>query len=651
MIRMTRRVMRPSRRSMFLACLAWLACFSSKAGVDASSDNLPRRRTEEAILEPHSKSKRVLVTGAAGFVGSHVADALLARGDTVIIMDEVNDYYNVSIKEANLRYLEEKHGNKRLKIYRGDVANETFVDMVFAAENPKWVCHLAARAGVRPSIQNPFIYVHSNVLGTTRLMDAAVRYKVRNFVYASSSSVYGGSSETFFDEDQPVDHPISPYAATKKITELFAYTWRYLYRLPITGLRFFTVYGPRGRPDMAPFIFVDRVSRGLSLPQYGNGSSSRDYTYIDDIVDGVIRSIDRPYMYKIFNLGKGSGTELSEFIRIVEEQVNETAKIEYLPDQPGDVPYTCANVTKAKTLLGYEPHTKFEAGMAKTVEWYKQAYPLADAKKRKKNDSVNDKPSTEATEDRDTNQRRRLSLPLPVVGPPKDTRHRFLRQLQEIDRLHDEFDLAWQNETVVAPHTGPKKVMVTGAAGFIGSHVADYLLSRGDEVVVVDEVNDYYDVAIKEKNLQLLLDKHGKTNRLKIYRGDIVNETLMDEIFRTEKPKWICHLAARAGVRPSIDDPYVYIHSNVVGTTRLLSLAKEYGVENFVFARSSSVYGGSKSIFFSEEESVIHPISPYAASKKSCELLGYTFHHLYNIPVTGLRFFTVYGPRGRPDMA
>lgn len=637
-----------------MVCL--MALWLAFATVDASNNNLvglrTRRLEEEALVEPHSKSKRVLVTGAAGFVGSHVADALLARGDTVVIMDEVNDYYNVSIKEGNLRYLEEKYGTKKLKIYRGDVANETFVDMVFETENPRWVCHLAARAGVRPSIQNPFIYLHSNVLGTTRLLDAAVRYKVRNFVYASSSSVYGGSSETFFDEDQPVDHPISPYAASKKITELFAYTWRYLYKLPTTGLRFFTVYGPRGRPDMAPFIFIDRVSRNVTLPQYGNGTSSRDYTFIDDIVDGVVRAIDRPYMYKVFNLGKGSGTKLTDFIRIVEENVGKTANIEHLPDQPGDVPYTCANVTKAKTLLGYKSHTKFEDGIAKTVEWYKQAYPLDDEPEKKKNESVDeDKPSTEATEERNTNQRRRLSLPVPVVRPPKDTMHRFHRQLQEMDRPDDASDVWWDNETVVEPHTGPKKVMVTGAAGFIGSHVADYLLTRGDEVIVVDEVNDYYDVTIKEKNLQLLLDKHGKTKRLKIYRGDIVNHTLMDHIFRTEKPKWICHLAARAGVRPSIEDPYVYIHSNIVGTTRLLSLAKDYGVQNFVFASSSSVYGGSKSTFFGEEEPVIRPISPYAASKKACELLSYTFHHLYDIPVTGLRFFTVYGPRGRPDMA
>ena len=612
----------------------------------------------DGVTEPHTKKKRVLVTGAAGFIGSHVADYLLSRGDRVIIMDEVNDYYNVSIKEGNLRLLQEKYGEKNLRIYRGDVANETFVDMVFAKEKPKWVCHLAARAGVRPSIQNPFIYLHSNVLGTTRLMDAAVRYKVRNFVYASSSSVYGGSASTFFDEAEPVDHPISPYAATKKICELYAFTWRHLYQLPTTGLRFFTVYGPRGRPDMAPFIFIDRVSRGVKLPQYGNGTSSRDYTYIDDIVNGVVRAIDRPHMYQVFNLGKGSGTKLSDFIGLVQKYVNKTANIEYLPDQPGDVPYTCANVTKATTMLGYKPETMFEEGISKTVDWYKEAYPQNDDSDRKLRHqpslTASEWQSTEGQEKRDTNQRRQLKLPSPIIRPFQDTTHRLLRQLEQQmngQSTSDAEDASWRNETVLEPHTGHKKVLVTGAAGFIGSHVADYLLSRGDDVVIVDEVNDYYDVAIKEKNLQYLQDKHGATNRLTIYRGDIVNETLMDDIFKKERFKWICHLAARAGVRASIDDPYVYIHSNIVGTTRLLSLAKDYGVENFVFASSSSVYGGSKSTFFSEEEEVIHPVSPYAASKKACELLGYTFHHLYNIPVTGLRFFTVYGPRGRPDMA
>ena len=599
----------------------------------------------EAVLAPHTNSKKVLVTGGAGFIGSHVADALLARGDRVVILDEVNDYYNMSIKEGNLQYLTDKYGEKKLKIYRGDIANETFVNMVFEAEQPKWVCHMAARAGVRPSIQNPFIYIHSNVLGTTRLMDASVRHKVRNFVYASSSSVYGGSSESLFDEDQRVDRPISPYAATKKITELFAHIWRYLYNLPTTGLRFFTVYGPRGRPDMAPFIFIDRVSRGAKLPQYGNGTSSRDYTYIDDIVSGVVKAIDRPYSYQIFNLGKGNGTELSEFIGLVEKYVQKKANIEYLEDQPGDVPYTCANVTKAKTYLEYSPETMVEEGIAKTVEWYKATYMPSDKVAKVEEDASTS--TTEAREKRNTNQRRLLGMPRPVVRRPRDTRHRLLQQTRHV---YSE-DVSWRNETIVEPHTGHKKVLVTGAAGFIGSHVADYLLGRGDDVVVVDEVNDYYDVTIKENNLQLLRDKYEHTGRLKIYRGDIADEAFMKQVFEKEKFKWICHLAARAGVRPSIDDPYVYIHSNIVGTTRLLSLAHEFGVENFVFASSSSVYGGSSSVFFSEEEEVIHPISPYAGSKKGCELLAYTFHHLYNIPVTGLRFFTVYGPRGRPDMA
>jgi UDP-glucuronate 4-epimerase len=605
--------------------------------------------TATTIVKPHTKAKKVLVTGGAGFVGSHVADALLARGDAVVIMDEVNEYYNVSIKEGNLAYLQDKHGTEKLTIYRGDIADEAFVDKVFRKEKPAWVCHMAARAGVRPSIQNPFIYLHSNILGTVRLMDAAVRYKVKNFVYASSSSVYGGSAESLFDEDQNVDFPISPYAASKNMCELFAYTWRHLYNLPVTGLRFFTVYGPRGRPDMAPFIFIDRVSRGVPISKFGNGTSSRDYTYIDDIVDGVVRAIDRPYMYQVVNLGKGNGTLLSDFIGLVEKFVKKPALIEQKPDQPGDVPYTCANVTKAKELLGYESETPFEKGIKKTVAWYRKAYPIMAEEDVASNVTADE--STEVNERRDTRQRRRLSAPRPIARRLQDTSERFLRQPAEKNDDVDLSQLSWHNEPILEAHTGRKKVLVTGAAGFIGSHVADFLLDRGDEVVVVDEVNDYYDVTIKENNLQLLRDKYADTGRLTIYRGDIVDEKLMRKIFRKDKPKWICHMAARAGVRPSIDDPYVYIHSNIVGTTRLLALAAEFGVDNFVFASSSSVYGGSESTYFSELEQVIYPISPYAASKKSCELIAYTFHHLYQIPITGLRFFTVYGPRGRPDMA
>jgi len=208
-----------------------------------------------------------------------------------------------------------------------------------------------------------------------------------------------------------------------------------------------------------------------------------------------------------------------------------------------------------------------------------------------------------------------------------------------------------QVQTKVPPHVGYKKVLVTGGAGFIGSNVAEALLARGDDVVIVDEMNDYYDVKIKETNLRLLREAYPQANRLSIYKGDICDEELMTNIFEKEQPKWVCHMAARAGVRPSIQDPFIYIHSNIKGTTQLMELSHRFGVENFVFASSSSVYGGSTSCYFSEDENVDNPVSPYAASKKACELLAYTYHHLYQLNVSGLRFFTVYGPRGRPDMA
>jgi len=326
------------------------------------------------LVEPHVGYKKVLVTGGAGFIGSHVAEHLLARGDDVVIIDEMNDYYDVSIKETNLRLLKEAYGDDRVKIYRGDICDETLMDVIFDQERPQWVCHMAARAGVRPSIQDPFVYIHSNIRGTTLLMELSHKYGVKNFVFASSSSVYGGSSSTYFSEDEAVDHPVSPYAATKKACELMAFTYHHLCKLNVSGLRFFTVYGPRGRPDMAPFKFIDRVSRGVQIQQFGDGTSSRDYTYISDIVDGVVRSIDRPYPYQIFNLGKGDGTSLKDFIRLVEKYTGKEANKVILPDQPGDVPYTCADVSKAQRLLGYRSKVTFEEGIKMTTKWYQQAY-------------------------------------------------------------------------------------------------------------------------------------------------------------------------------------------------------------------------------------------------------------------------------------
>mmetsp|Transcript_14179 Transcript_14179/g.29571 ORF Transcript_14179/g.29571 Transcript_14179/m.29571 type:complete len:421 (+) Transcript_14179:224-1486(+) len=326
-------------------------------------------------VAPHIGYKKVLVTGGAGFIGSNVAEYLLSRGDDVVIIDEMNDYYDVSIKESNLKLLQESYPEDgRLKIYRGDICDEDLMESIFEYEQPKWVCHMAARAGVRPSIQDPFVYIHSNIKGTTQLMELSHKYGVQNFVFASSSSVYGGSKSTFFSEEENVDNPVSPYAASKKACELLAYTYHHLYKLNISGLRFFTVYGPRGRPDMAPFKFIDRVSRGVEMQQFGDGSSSRDYTYISDIVDGVVRAIDRPHKYEVFNLGKGEGTSLKEFIDLVQKHVGKKAIIRVLPDQPGDVPYTCADVAKAYEYLGYKSTISFEEGIRRTAEWYKTAY-------------------------------------------------------------------------------------------------------------------------------------------------------------------------------------------------------------------------------------------------------------------------------------
>jgi len=345
-----------------------------------SSDTSCSSWDDECLVEPHVGYKKVLVTGGAGFIGSNVAASLLARGDDVVIVDEINDYYDTSIKECNLKLLLDQYGSDRVAVFRGDICDDNFINNVFETTRPQWVCHMAARAGVRPSIQDPYIYIHSNVKATTKLMELSHIYKIQNFVFASSSSVYGGSKSTFFSESDAVDHPVSPYAATKKTCELLAYTYHHLYNLNVTGLRFFTVYGPRGRPDMAPFKFIDRVSRGVELQQFGDGSSSRDYTYIDDIVDGVVRSIDRCHKYQIFNLGKGSGTSLKEFLDLVQKHVGKDAIIRILPDQPGDVPYTCADVRKAQRMLSYEAKIPFEEGIRRTVKWYKDAYSSQEIK-------------------------------------------------------------------------------------------------------------------------------------------------------------------------------------------------------------------------------------------------------------------------------
>jgi len=291
------------------------------------------------------------------------------RGEDVVVVDEMNDYYDVAVKEKNIDLLREVGGD-RLTFYQGNICDDALMAKIWAVAKPRRVVHMAARAGVRPSIEDPVVYVKSNVEGTTKLLDLAAKHGNDSFVFASSSSVYGGSKKTVFGETDSVDHPVSPYAATKKACELVAHCYHHLYGMNIAALRFFTVFGPRGRPDMAPLKFVDRISRGVAIQQFGDGSSSRDYTYIDDIVDGVLRSLDRPMGFQIYNLGNGKPTRLVDFIKLVEKETGRDAIIDYLPDQPGDVPRTCADVNKAKTLLDYDPKTPFPLGIKKLVAWY-----------------------------------------------------------------------------------------------------------------------------------------------------------------------------------------------------------------------------------------------------------------------------------------
>jgi len=299
----------------------------------------------------------------------------MSKGDEVIVVDELNDYYDISIKHENLSILKQY---PNCSIHLIDICNSDAMQKLFREENFDVVCHLAARAGVRPSIQNPFIYVHSNILGTTCLLELASRYSIKNFVFASSSSVYGANVKAPFSEADMVDNPMSPYAATKRSCELIAWTFHSLYKLPISALRFFTVYGPRGRPDMAPFIFLDSIYRGIPIKQFGDGSSRRDYTYIDDILQGVIGALDNPRPYEIYNLGRGETIMLKDFIALIEELLEKKAIINQHPEQPGDVPLTFADVSKAKAMINYCPMVSTREGMKKTIEWYLSKYEKKD---------------------------------------------------------------------------------------------------------------------------------------------------------------------------------------------------------------------------------------------------------------------------------
>lgn len=332
---------------------------------------------------------KVLVTGSAGFIGAALSQRLMARGDQVVGIDNLNDYYDVSLKEARLAQLT---SNDNFTDVRADIADRGAVEELFAAEKPDRVVNLAAQAGVRYSIENPHSYVDTNLVGFANLLEGCRHHQVEHFVYASSSSVYGANTNYPFSVHDNVDHPVSLYAASKKANELMAHTYSHLYQIPSTGLRFFTVYGPWGRPDMALFKFTKSILEGKPIDVFNYGNHKRDFTYIDDIVEGVIRVLDKvaepnpdwsgdapdsatsKAPYRIYNIGNNNTVELMRYIEVLEDCLGKKAEKNMLPLQPGDVPNTYANVDDLVRDMDYKPQTTIEEGIANFVGWYKDFY-------------------------------------------------------------------------------------------------------------------------------------------------------------------------------------------------------------------------------------------------------------------------------------
>jgi len=313
---------------------------------------------------------KILITGGAGFIGSACAKKLLDRGDKIVIIDNFNDYYDPKLKEDRIKKF--LNGYK-FKLYRKDIRDGKSVERIFKKERPDKVIHLAAMAGVRYAIKNPKIYADVNILGSINILESSARHKVKNLVFASSSSVYGNNKKYPFSESDSVDTPISQYAASKKADELFAHVYSHLYGLKITALRFFTVYGPWGRPDMALFKFTRNILGGKPIDVYNRGKMSRNFTYIDDIVSGTIAVLDADLPYGIMNIGGEKEETLMRYISVLEKNLGISAKKRMLPMQPGDVPSTVADIRKLKKL-GWKPKTGIDEGIANFVEWYRVYY-------------------------------------------------------------------------------------------------------------------------------------------------------------------------------------------------------------------------------------------------------------------------------------
>jgi len=331
-----------------------------------------------ATYKPFDTSKKILITGAAGFIGFHLAKRLLDLGTTVLGLDNLNDYYDVSLKESRLRILKDY---PCFTFVKGDLADADTVNKQFKMFQPDIVVNLAAQAGVRYSIDHPRSYIDSNIIGFFNILEACRHHPVEHLLFASSSSVYGNQQKTPFSTSDNVDHPISLYAATKKSDELMAYTYSHLYDIPATGLRFFTVYGPYGRPDMAYFKFANKIRKGEPIQIYNHGDMYRDFTYVDDIVTGIEHMICNPPkanelgdLYKVYNIGNHKPEQLMHFIEVLEQALGQKAEKEYLPMQLGDVYQTYADVTDLQKDFDFKPETTIEEGLGKFAVWYKKYY-------------------------------------------------------------------------------------------------------------------------------------------------------------------------------------------------------------------------------------------------------------------------------------
>jgi UDP-glucuronate 4-epimerase len=313
---------------------------------------------------------KILITGGAGFIGSHLAKELMDRGDKIVIVDNFNDYYDPKLKYDRIKNILKGY---KFKLYKGDIRNYKTLEKIFKKEKLDKIVHLAAMAGVRHSLKDPFSYMDINVMGTVNLLDLSVKHKIKNFVYASSSSVYGKNKKMPFSESDSVDYPISIYAATKKADELIAHVYSHIYKLPTTGLRFFTVYGPWGRPDMALFLFTEAIIKGKPIQVNNYGKMTRNFTYVDDIVNGTIKVLDANLPYDVINIGGDKEDTLLRFIEVIEKNIGKKAKKKMMPLPAGDVVATVADIRKLRKF-GWKPTTYIEEGIKNFVEWYKEYY-------------------------------------------------------------------------------------------------------------------------------------------------------------------------------------------------------------------------------------------------------------------------------------